>query len=186
MDLLEFSQCELYFDEPMPAQAELLINDAARSYGDPLAEFQLLRAYLIAPTHLSVLVALYRYYFYQHRLDDALLVVERAMAVAGDRLSLGTDWAHLTVSHLSSPARCSFGLLRFYLLALKAEAVVMLRLGDIDGSRARLKKLLELDTNDRLGGARLLEVVDEFRPPVPPMPAGLATPTAVAASPVAA
>lgn len=184
MDLLEFSQCELYFDEPMPEQAELLINDAARCYGDPLAEFQLLRAYLIAPAHLSVLVALYRYYFYQHRLDDALLVVERAMAVAGDRLSLGTDWAHLTVSHLSSPARCSFGLLRFYLLALKAEAVVMLRLGDIDGSRARLKKLLELDTNDRLGGARLLEVVDEFRPPAmtPPAPSASRAPTAPVAA----
>ena len=71
MDLLDFSDCELYFDVPMPAAAEQLLAQASAEYGDPSAETALLRAHLLAPENLAVLVGLYRYYFYQHRLDDA-------------------------------------------------------------------------------------------------------------------
>ena len=71
MDLLDFSDCELYFDVPMPAAAEQLLAQASAEYGDPSAETALLRAHLLAPENLTVLVGLYRYYFYQHRLDDA-------------------------------------------------------------------------------------------------------------------
>jgi hypothetical protein len=64
---------------------------------------------------------------------------------------------------LGSAAANSFGLLRFYLLALKAASVVLLRLGQIAESRARLIKLASLDSRDQLGAGKLLEVVDEFQ-----------------------
>jgi len=55
--------------------------------------------------------------------------------------------------------------MRFYLLAMKAASVVLLRLGQIDASRDRLIKLAGLDSRDQLGAAKLLEVVDAFHHP---------------------
>lgn len=163
MDLLDFSDCKLYFEDALPAAAERLIAQAAAEYGDPEAELLLLRAHLLAPENLSVLVGLYRYYFYQHRLEDALVVVERAMQLSGRHLGLPTDWNLLDETRLGSAAKNSFGLLRFYLLALKAASVVLLRLGQISASRARLSKLAGLDSHDHLGAGKLLEVVNEFQ-----------------------
>ena len=82
MDLLDFSDCKLYFEDALPAEAERLIAQAASEYGEAGAELSLLRAHMIAPENLMVLVGLYRYYFYQHRLDDALVVAGRAAAPA--------------------------------------------------------------------------------------------------------
>ena len=163
MDLLDFSDCKLYFEDELPAEAERLIAQAATEYGDPAAELSLLRAHMLAPENLSVLVGLYRYFFYQHRLDDALVVAERAMQLSGRHLGLPTDWSRIDEAQLGSAAANSFGLLRFYLLALKAASVVLLRLGRIAESRARLIKLAGLDSRDQLGAGKLLEVVDEFQ-----------------------
>jgi len=163
MDLLDFSDCKLYFEDELPAEAERLIAQAASEYGKAGAELSLLRAHLLAPENLSVLVGIYRYYFYQHRLEDALVVAERAMQLSGRHLGLPTDWRLLDETRLGSAAANSFGLLRFYLLALKAASVVLLRLGQITESRARLIKLSSLDSRDQLGAGKLLEVVDEFQ-----------------------
>jgi hypothetical protein len=138
MDLLDFSDCKLYFEEALPARASLLLDQAAREYGLASAETALLRAHLLAPENLTVLVGLYRYYFYQHRLDDALIVAERAMQLSARLLGLPTDWRALDEARLGAAAANSFGLLRFYLLALKAASVVLLRLGQISASRHRL------------------------------------------------
>lgn len=175
MDLLDFSDCKLYFEEPLPAAVEQLILQAAREHGQESGELALLRAHLLAPENLTVLVGLYRYYFYQHRLEDALHVAERAMELAGRQLGLPAEWRHLDETRLGSAASSSFGLLRFYLLAMKAASVVMLRLGRINDSRARLQKLALLDSHDHLGAAKLLEVVDAFQPPAEEPPLPLAT-----------
>ena len=163
MDLLDFSDCKLYFEDELPAEAERLIAQASAEYGDPAAELSLLRAHMLAPENLSVLVGLYRYFFYQHRLEDALVVAERAMQLSGRHLGLPTDWNRIDEAQLGLAAANSFGLLRFYLLALKAASVVLLRLGRIAESRARLIKLAGLDSRDQLGAGKLLEVVDEFQ-----------------------
>lgn len=165
MDLLDFSDCKLYFEDPLPLAAERLIAQASSEYGEDTAELALLRAHLMAPDNLTVLVGLYRYYFYQHRLDDALMVAERAMQLSGRLLGLPADWRTLDETRLGSAAANSFGMLRFYLLALKAASVVLLRLGQIDASRDRLIKLAGLDCHDHLGAAKLLEVVDAFHHP---------------------
>jgi len=168
MDLLDFSDCKLYFEDDLPAEAERLIAQASSEYGEDTAELALLRAHLMAPDNLTVLVGLYRYYFYQHRLDDALMVAERAMQLSGRLLGLPADWRTLDETRLGSAAANSFGMLRFYLLALKAASVVLLRLGQIEASRDRLIKLAGLDCHDHLGAAKLLEVVDAFHHPEEP------------------
>jgi hypothetical protein len=120
MDLMDFDQAALYFDDPISPEVERLIAQAGAGYGSDETESLLLRAYFLAPGQLVVLVALYRTYFYQHRLDDALIVADRALAVAGGRLNFPDMWQQLHPQHLGYAAMRSIGLLRFYLMVLKA------------------------------------------------------------------
>jgi tetratricopeptide (TPR) repeat protein len=158
-DLLELGEDGLYFDEPCLPEVESLIVQAAHHYGHATAEQHLLRAYFLAPEQLSVLVALYRYYFYQHRLEDALIVAERALDVTARRLHLVGGWSSIGHVALGEAVMRSMGLLRFHLLALKGSAVILLRLGRLDDARLRLEKIAEVDERDALGAAPLLAVI---------------------------
>ena len=161
MDLLDFEQAEMYFDEPISAEVEHLVAMAAANYGNEDAELMLLRANFIAPQHLVVLVALYRYYFYQHRLEDALLVAERAMAVVSRRLNFPDSWRNLREANVGEGVIRSMGLVRFYLMILKAAGYINLRLGEFALGKAMLEKLIELDSHDRIGGKALLDVLHQ-------------------------
>jgi hypothetical protein len=108
---------------------------------------------------LVVLVALYRYYFYQHRLEDALLVGESTLSVVGRRLNFPETWTYLNEANLGEGVLRSMGLVRFYLMVLKATGYVNLRLGNFEIGQAMLKKLIELDSHDRMGGKALLDVL---------------------------
>lgn len=159
VDLLELDENGLYFDEPCAPEVEDLIAQAAQNYGEAAAEHCLLRAYFLAPEQLSVLVALYRYYFYQHRMEDALIVTERALDVTARRLHLVGGWSSIGHVALGEAVMRSMGLLRFHLLALKGSAVILLRLGRVEEARLRLTKIAEVDERDALGVAPLLEVI---------------------------
>ncbi|MGD8568745.1 MAG: hypothetical protein PVJ39_11690 [Gammaproteobacteria bacterium] len=158
MDLLDFSESSLYFDEPLADWASQLIDQAAAQYGEENVEPFLLEAYDIAPEHLTVLVALYRYYYYQHRLDDALEVAHKALAVSGHRLRFPSDWGQLSNEHIGAGALVSMGMVRFYLLALKAAGYLNLRLQRWEPALDMLTKVSELDETDRLGVAPLLDI----------------------------
>lgn len=160
MDLLEFSDYSLYFDAPLPPRVEALLNEAAAAYAGGAAELPLLRAYVLAPDNLTVLVALYRYFYYQHQLDEAFSIAEKARLAAGAMLGFPGDWRRLDLSWLSDAVRHSMGLVRFCLLALKAEGLLLLRLGKHDEGFARLAKVRELDEADRLGAGALLAVCE--------------------------
>ncbi len=161
MDLMDFDQATLYFDDPLSPQVERLLLEAGAHYaeGERQSEYLLLRAWFLAPEQLVVLVGLYRYYFYQHRLQDALIVAERALAVAGRRLGLPAAWRDLHPEHVGHAVLRSMGLLRFHLMVLKAAGYLQLRLGHTAEGIAMLEKLVELDSHDRLGGKALLEVI---------------------------
>lgn len=159
MDLLDFDQAELYFDEPLAPAISDLIAAAAANYGHEQAESLLLRASFMAPQNLTVLVALYRYYYYQHRLDDALLVGESTLAVVGQRLEFPEQWNNLCEANVGAGVLRSMGLVRFYLMVLKATGYLHLRLGNFSTGQSMLEKLVELDSHDRMGGKALLEVL---------------------------
>ena len=74
MDLLNLEDDVLYFDEPLQNEAQECLQQAAASYGKERAERLLLKAHFLEPEHPMVLVALYRYYYYQHRLKESLQV----------------------------------------------------------------------------------------------------------------
>lgn len=161
MDLHDFDTTSLYFDDPCPPQVDALLAAAAEAYASGEGELPLLQAYFLAPDQLMVLVGLYRYYFYQHRLADADVVAQRAMAVAGERLGFPADWRYLDTLGLGAGIRQSMGLARFWLMSLKARAVLALRDGRLDQAGAMLGKLRELDEMDRLGVKPLIDVLEQ-------------------------
>jgi tetratricopeptide (TPR) repeat protein len=160
MDLMDFDQASLYFDEPIATEVLELIAEAGELYGSAEAEALLHKAYFLAPEALLVLVALYRYYFYQHRLDDALIVADRTLAIVGRRLGFAAGWSSLHPDLIGQAVIKSMGLLRFYLHVMKAAGYINLRLGNLEQGRQLIVKLIELDSHDRIGGKVLLEVVD--------------------------
>ena len=161
MDLQEFDGQDLYFDVEMPAEVDSLIFMASHSYGTPAAEEYLRKAYFLAPDNLSVLVALYRYYYYQHQYESALTVAGHALKFSGREIDFPSDWQNLTMSHIGAGAIKSMSMVRFYLIALKAAGYINLRLANYDIARAMLNKVVELDSADRLGAAALLAVAQE-------------------------
>ena len=78
MDLLDFEAQGLYFEQPDVAGVEELIATASENYADGDAELSLLQAYFLAPESLNVLIALNRFYYYQHRLEDALAATTKS------------------------------------------------------------------------------------------------------------
>jgi hypothetical protein len=174
MDLLDFDPEPLYFDDPVDAEVEGLLRAAADGYGDDDAgaEAHLMRAYFLAPRQLTVLVALYRYFYYRHRLDEARLTAQRTMAEAAQRLGFPEDWRELTASRLGAGVQRSMGLVRFYLMALKAHAYLDLRASDLAEGCAKLERLVLLDPLDRIGGRVLLAVARERLPGSTTMDAG--------------
>lgn len=155
MDLLDFDVKELYFDEPTENEVYNLIYQAAQLYSEGLAETPLAHAYQLAPENLSVLVARYRFFYYQHRYEECLQTAEQALEVARKRLNFPQDWQTLHSEHLETT---DMVLARFYLMALKGMAYLLLRLGRLAEGQAILEKIVSLDPKDRLGAAALLEV----------------------------
>ncbi len=159
MDLQDFDGDGLYFDEPRQPRVAALLDEASAQYATGMAERPLLTAQALAPGDLSVLVGLYRFYFYQHRHADALGIAAQVLDVVAPRLGLPSDWRALDAGCLARVAPGAIGLLRFHLLALKGAGYLSLRLGLFGQGKAMLAKIVELDADNRLGARLLLEVL---------------------------
>jgi hypothetical protein len=161
MDLQDFSGEMLYFDQPEPQRVTELLTAASQNYGLGQAEGFLLEAYALAPTNLSVLVGLYRFYYYQHCYADALAIAHVAMAAVAPQIEFPEHWSELDMNALGLGVLHSMGLVRFYLLALKGAGYLNLRLGQFESGLRMLRKVRELDEADRLGTKVLLDVLAE-------------------------
>ena len=159
MDLLDFEAQGLYFDEPDAAGVKEMIATAAENYATGEAELPLLKAYFLAPASLNVLVALNRFYYYQHRLDDALIATLKALAVIRAMIDFPEDWRDLQVDHLNAVPAESLTQVRLYLFTLKAIGFLNMRLNHLDLSQGIFEKLAGLDSKDRIGAKSLLELV---------------------------
>jgi tetratricopeptide (TPR) repeat protein len=159
MDLLDFEAQGLYFEEPDVAGVKEMIATAAENYETGEAELPLLKAYFLAPQSLNVLVALNRFYYYQHRLEDALQATVKALAVIRPLIGFPEDWRDLQQSHLSDAPPVSLTQVRLYLFTLKAVGFLNMRLHNLDVSQGIFEKLVELDSKDRIGAKGLLELV---------------------------
>ena len=158
MDLLDFGGEDMYFDTPVSPEVDALISGAAEQYGAPEAELSLLRAYFLQPEHFTVLVAMYRYFYYQHRFEDALRVADRILVISAGQLGMNCDWQKVNDVDLACGVQRSMGLLRFYLHALKGAGYLNLRLGQYEDALHRLQKVVDLDASDRIGAVALRDM----------------------------
>ncbi len=146
----------------LPVLAERHLRLASGAYADAgVAEAHLRQAQALAPNHAAVLIGLYRFYFYQHRLVEALDMARLCLTKASQDNGLPLDWREV------SPSDAAFGdyaevLPRFYLFTLKGYAYLSMRLGDLAEGRAAVSKLLELDPSDKVGAKLLLGVLDRM------------------------
>lgn len=159
MDLLEFDAHDLYFEKQEPQEVQDLIRFASELYGDGDAELPLLKAYLRAPESLNVLVALNRFYYYQHRLAEALLISEKALGLIRGDLAFPHDWRDLQASHIEDAPKDWMTRIRLYLFTLKSIGFLNMRMENLDLSRLIFEKLVMLDQKDRIGAKGLLELV---------------------------
>ncbi len=158
MDFLDFEGEKLYFDDPVSPEVALLLDQASEAGRGDDAEAPLLRAYFLEPTHLTVLVALYRFYYYKQRYEEALMVADRTLDIAGRQLGLPSDWRHLSMNQLGHGVLVSMGLTRFYLYALKASGFMLLRMSRLTEALERLEKLSEVDPSDQFGAGPLIDL----------------------------
>ena len=111
----------------------------------------------LAPDDVEVRLAAYRFYFYNHRLAEALRQAASIVVHISRRLNVATDW------HLVRPGDAAFSGLEeapsLYLQALLAWGYGSVRLGGIEEGRRALEKVVELDPRDRFGARRLLGVI---------------------------
>jgi hypothetical protein len=159
MDLLDFEAEGLYFEEPDVAGVKEMIAIAAENYATGDAELPLLRAYFLAPESLNVLVALNRFYYYQHRLEDALTATVKALAVIRPVIDFPEDWRDLQQSHINDAPSNLLTQVRLYLFTLKAIGFLNMRLAYLDVSQGIFEKLVSVDSKDRIGAKGLLELV---------------------------
>ncbi|CAA9891324.1 Uncharacterized 19.8 kDa protein in nifW 5'region [Candidatus Methylobacter favarea] len=159
MDLLDFEAQGLYFEEPEVAGVKALIAVAAENYANGDAELPLLKAYFLAPESLNVLVALNRFYYYQHRLEDALNATLKALAVIRPLIGFPEDWRDLQPSHINGAPAALLTQVRLYLFTLKAIGFLNMRMENLDLSQSIFEKLAALDSKDRIGARGLLELV---------------------------
>lgn len=159
MDLLDGLEGALYFEQPLSLEVEQLLKQAAEIYPEEPVQSEtfLIQAQTLAPNHLMVLVGLYRYFYYQHRYQDALKIGEQVLEIVGKQLNFKT-WDSLTIEELEKNDKVS---VRFYLTALKGNAYLFLRLNQPSEAIQRLEKIASLDPQDRLGSKALLTVVME-------------------------
>ena len=159
MDLLDFEAQGLYFESQDAPEVQKMISAAAENYANGEAELPLLRAYYLAPNSLNVLVALNRFYYYQHRLEDALTATTKALAVIRPLVDFPEDWHELKLHHISETPTHLLTQVRLYLFTLKVIGFLNMRLEVLDVSKSIFEKLVGLDSKDRIGAQGLLELV---------------------------
>ena len=161
MDLLQFEAQDLYFDQADSIEVESLISRASLEYADGDAELPLLQAYLRAPESLNVLVALNRFYYYQHRLEEALLISEKALRLICQSLDFPDQWECLEPHHIDKAPKDQLTKIRLYLFTLKSLGFLHMRLHHLSLSEAIFSKLVSVDEMDRIGAKPLLELVQK-------------------------
>ena len=160
MDLLQFDAKDLYYEKADSQEVEDLIQYASEHYASGEAELPLLQAYLRAPESLNVLVALNRFYYYQHRLTEALLISEKALCLIRQGINFPEDWRQLELSHITEAPKDLLTRIRLYLFTLKSIGFLNMRLENLNLSRGIFEKLVALDGMDRIGAKGLLELVE--------------------------
>lgn len=121
----------------------------------------LLEANNSAPDQLEVLIALYKFYFYQGEIEQAEDLVFQTLIKASLQGGFSHKWETLTTecadwNSLRGPER-------IYLYSLKALAFIRLRQEDLRNTEAILDVLEQLDPNDQVGAEVIRSLLSAIR-----------------------
>ena len=144
--------------EDMPAAIGARLEAAAFNVhrDHARAEAELLAAQQAAPDYLPAYYALYKFYFYRHRLQDARQIALQGLRRSAALGGFDADWKCLDAG--SADWRRDDGAVHFYLFTLKALAFISLRSGEPQACRELLDKLAELDPGDLVGASVIREL----------------------------
>ncbi|WP_211238029.1 tetratricopeptide repeat protein [Derxia gummosa] len=138
----------------LPPDVQNLIEEGGRLWQQPeQAHALLIKARELAPEHPATLIALYRFYFYSHRLAECREIAKIALATS--RYAVQSNYDPVADARDNVPAR-------FYLFCLKGFAYLNLRLGEFDAARVALDELRLLDPKDVVGGSLLAIVLNRY------------------------
>jgi hypothetical protein len=139
-------------------RAERALRTAGLCWHDEVAAARwLAEAERIAPTHLAVAVANYRFQLYKHRFEEARKQAEKCLSLSASALGLPQDFRAVSRddTRFSEPDPR----VRFWLFALQAYGYVLLRCGRRDEGLCTLEKVVELDGGDQTKTRVLLDVI---------------------------
>jgi len=142
----------------LPSEAERALRQAGLSWHDEVAaERCLARAAFLAPGHLAVLVAHYRYHFYKHHYSVAVRHARECLAVVAAQLGIPSEFEEVRSDHANFTG--DDPLVRFWLFGMQAYGYVLLRLGERERGTLALVKITTLDRNDYTKTRALLDVI---------------------------
>jgi len=148
-----------YYGGDLPQAAERALHAIGQDWQDEAAsEGHLYEALDLAPGHIAVQIAAYKFYFYRHRLEEALPYARACLAHTLRRNNLPADWR--AVKNEDAAFSSLDAEPRMLLFSLLAFGYVLARLGRAEEGREALAKVAELDPPDRIGARRLLAVLD--------------------------
>lgn len=142
----------------LPAAAERALRQAGLSWHDEgEAEAQLSRAAELAPGHLAVLIAQYRYHFYKHHYEQAAHFARECLARVATEIGIPREVAAVKREHADFNG--DNPLVRFWLFAMQAYGYVLLRLDKRAEGEAVLAQVTHLDEADHTKTRVLLQVM---------------------------
>ena len=143
----------------LPEACERAIRLAGLAWQDEeAAERYLAEAAALAPNHMAVTIAHYRYHFYKHHYAQCVAYAEDCLAALADQLKIPRDYRRVTPFHADFLG--DDPVVRFWLWCMQAYGYVLFRLGRSEG-RDVFEKIITLDQNDRMGTRVLLTVIEQ-------------------------
>lgn len=157
-DVVLFDNGRAFFSGDAPQPLRYLLHAATTSDNFATTERLLLEARSRWPEYADAHVALYKFYFVAVRYVDAERAVWRALRDAARCGGFDRNYRRLHSQSAQWSARD--GAARWYLFNLKALGVVRLRRMRPLAAQRVLKKLLELDLVDEIGGGAFLQIAN--------------------------
>jgi tetratricopeptide (TPR) repeat protein len=149
-----FPEDRVLFGSNIPPEIDNCLQQAVQCYDNMSeAERWLWQAQQLNPEQLEVYIALYKFYFYKYRLDEAEKVALLALKMCAKVGNFAADWRMLTSE--STDWTVHQGAARVYLYTLKALSFIHLRKMQPEQAEQILAKLDELDPLDQVGGSVL-------------------------------
>jgi hypothetical protein len=158
-DVVRFIGNEVHFGFNIDPEADVQLQRAASLISSKAASSQALRqAELIAPEQIEVLIARYKFHFYQGETETAEKLALKALKLAAEQGDFDQDWNQLQPQSTDWNDPRAPG--RFYLYSLKALAFIRLRQNALEEAQSILKALARLDPLDQIGADVIRDLLD--------------------------